>query len=225
MDQVQCVSLPRSGHNLLVVHLQKYFRSSRVCESVASKRSGIFGRSSSPSSPVQPTSGAGLPDDGQFHYCEYYYACRNHPCVEAGNHFQKSHDFDLDLPLREPQKYLIQRRRPAELLISWFEMRLLKNREKDTAAGFKAFTERMRPYVDGFENKWIKPAFKTNQPRLIFDYDQYLSEPVDHLATAIQFFDASHTPDLSHIRNIVADVRPARDNQNFRFAAEAKLVG
>ena len=125
MDSVQCVSLPRSGHNLLVQHLQKYFQSNEVCLSVPKSSKNQISRAVN-------SNGSNSASRQKFHYCEYYYACRERPCCCSQNCFQKSHDFDLSQPVLPGQKYLVQTRAPLGLLISWFEMRLLKKREKES---------------------------------------------------------------------------------------------
>ena len=204
LDRVQCVSLPRSGHNLLVSHLQKYFRPASMCKKNRYRLLQFGTRSNSEKTPT----------DLGFHYCEYYYACRSHPCIEARNTFQKSHDFDLLLPLQADQKYLIQKRKPLDLLISWFEMRLLKGREKDTPEGFSQFVNRMRPYVDGFRQKWIDAPM---QHRLVFDYNSYLETPAQHLRAAVLYFDDTLDIDMNRIEEIVSDVKPAKDNRKFRY--------
>lgn len=203
-DAVQCVSLPRSGHNLLVVHLQKYFDSTLTCQNekvgLLSFRSRNIPRNAS--------------DANKFHYCEYYYACRSHPCKDSNNSFQKSHDFELSLAVDQARKYLIQKRNPLDLLISWFEMRLLKNRERDTPDGFAAFVERMHPYINGFIEKWVDAPLPH---RLVFDYEDYLQSPAEHLKSAIEFFGDNLDVDMIRINEIVKDVKAAKDNRNFRF--------
>jgi len=219
MERVQCVSLPRSGHNLLVSHLQKYFDSAAICEKVT-RRFSLFSRLSQPSGEANTSdcgpANSSSSSDRTFHYCEYYYACRQHPCTEPKNSFQKSHDFELELPVQPDQKYLIQKRQPLDLLISWFEMRLLKDREEDTPDGFRAFVQRMRPYVDGFEQKWVDSDL---QRRLVLDYEDYLNEPAKQLASVIRFFDNELDLNLVRIEQIVKDVRPGKDNSRFRFVS------
>ena len=206
MDQIQCVSLPRSGHNLLVSHLQKYFDSDMQCESLPKKRLPFF-------SPVPAREKDTLIAD-RFHYCEYYYACRSTPCVNSINTFQKSHDFELQLPVDLHKKHIIQYRNPIGLLISWFEMRLLKNREVDTADGFKKFASRNQGYIDGFCAKWIDADIPH---RLMLDYEKYLSEPIESLSEVIRFFNTGQGVDLEHLRAITRDILPAKDNTAFRF--------
>lgn len=208
MDAIQGVSLPRSGHNLLVGHLQKYFDSDVVCPDYRHTLLPFLAKSKARRE--------SLADDKQqsFHYCEYYYSCRTHPCCNANNTFQKSHDFDLKLPIAPAAKYLIQTRNRMGLLISWFELRLQKNREHDSPQGFNEFVQRNRKYVDGFQRKWLDRRL-TNCLRL--DYDDYLNRPAILLEEAVRYFDASHVVKRVRIDQIVADVRPPRDINAFRF--------
>ena len=209
MERVQCVSLPRSGHNLLAGHLQRYFGSKACCSKTGQqqKRLPFFGRRD------QPTVPNSIPNAG-FHYCEYYYACRSHPCVDASNTFQKSHDFELLMPVHQQQKYIIQKREPRELLISWFEMRLKKGREKDSQKGFADFVAKQQSYIDGFHAKWIDTPL---QNRLVLDYDRYVMQPAECMRDVISFFDPEGVPDQEKLEAVIADVRPAKNNSTFRY--------
>lgn len=212
MDTVQGISLPRSGHNLLVSHLQKYFDSDAVCPDYRHTLLPFLAKSK--------TRRESLANDTRhtFHYCEYYYSCRSHPCCNANNTLQKSHDFALDLSADPATKCLIQTRSLMGLLISWFELRLKKNRERDSPQGFEEFVQRNRQYVEGFRSKWLDSRLE-NCLRL--DYDDYLSRPAEFLEDTILFFDANHDVNRSRISQIVADVRPARDNREFRFFVDS----
>ena len=214
MERVQCVSLPRSGHNLLVGHLKRYFQSNNCCSKTKkpTKKFNLFGRTNG--SEAKRTQSRSNDSLSEFHYCEYYYACRNHPCVDQNNKFQKSHDFELQLPVEQERKYLIQKRDRLDLMISWFEMRLKKNREKDSQAGFEAFLEHQRSYLDQFHQKWVEDPIRN---RMILDYESYLSDPIESLTRVIHFFDCEHKVDLDLLSSIVKDVRPAKDNSDFRF--------
>ena len=108
-----------------------------------------------------------------------------------------------------------QKRQSIDLLISWFELRLPRKREIDTAEGFLAFVERMEPYLMSFNKKWVESDLPQ---RLVFDYEAYLENPIRHLTQAILFFDASIAVDAARVAEIVSDVRPAKDNRTFRFA-------
>ena len=191
---------------MLVSHLQKYYGSSQICVSSAKKRMSFLGRFQQEiPDPPSPTG---------FHYCEYYYACRQHPCTHDGNKFQKSHDFDLNLTYDPVQKYLIQYRNPLSLLISWFEMRLLRNREVDSADGFLNFVDRNESYVRDFQEKWMNNEIAN---RLLVDYESYISAPVKTLSEVIHFFGEDQVIDEEKIQSVVKDVKPAKDDRQFRF--------
>ncbi len=207
MQTIQGVSLPRSGHNLLVSHLQSYFGSQDICTSPRGPRLSLsFLPRSAPAAARLSTN--------RFHYCEYYYSCRCRPCRNPGNVFQKSHDFKLDLPVNAEQKHLVQTRDAPGVMISWFELRLAKGREIDTADGFRDFVRRHRDYIDGFFRKWVQADIG---PRLMLDYDEYLSRPIEWLSQVILFFDPECTVDQQRIREIVSDIRRPRIDHQFRF--------
>ena len=107
------------------------------------------------------------------------------PCCDSATTFQKSHDFELNLPVKRHRKYIVQTRNELDLLISWFELRLPRKREVDSAEGFLAFARRMQPYLRGFCSKWLRSDLPN---RLVLDYDDYLMTPDQRLADVIRFF-------------------------------------
>lgn len=211
LNRIQGVSLPRSGHNMLVRHLQQYFGSTECCSVRPTKWPFTRPKSAVEKAEQQQGATAQLKN---FQYCEFYYSCRKAPCVSRHNTFQKSHDFELDLETGICTGYIIQTRSEVNLLISWFEMRLAKGREADTPDGFAAFAQRQRPYLQAFIDKWIEADLPN---RLVLEYEDYLAEPEKCLAQAIRMFDPTSALDRERIAKIAADVRPARDNRNFRF--------
>lgn len=213
MHKVQGVSLPRCGHNLLVKHLQTYFDSSSVCPDYRKTMLPFIAKAKMRRFSESPTKNS-TPSDKPFHYCEYYYSCRSIPCCNAVNSFQKSHDFELDISTDPDQKYIVQTRNHLGLLISWFELRLPRQREVDSPEGFVAFAKRMQPYLNGFRKKWVESALKN---RVVIDYDDYLRKPVYWLQMAIELFDDSARLDRNRLIEIVSDVKPAKDNSSFRY--------
>ena len=210
MKSIQGVSLPRSGHNLLVKHLQSYFGSRDMCRGPRGPRLSL---------PFLPRAArsvtSSLPSSrNRFHYCEYYYSCRCRPCRDPNNRFQKSHDFKLGLPVESGRKYIVQIRDAAGMMISWFELRLSKGREKDTVDGFRDFMRRQFDYRNGFVQKWVQQDI---DQRLILDYDDYLCRPAEQFSQVVMFFDPEHRIDQQAVRSIVKDVRPARIVNQFRY--------
>ena len=194
-------------------HLQKYFGSNEQCKSAPKKRLPFFSTQRIPHE-----NGTA---NNRFHYCEYYYACRSTPCVNPSNTFQKSHDFELNLPVDLQKRHVIQYRNPIGLLISWFEMRLLKNRETDSAEGFRKFAARNQSYLNGFCAKWLDSKMPN---RLTLDYDDYLNEPIKHLSSVIQLFDVDSDVDLERLQEITQDIVPAKNNSGFRYYEAAQDV-
>ena len=208
MNKVQGVSLPRTGHNMLVIHLKQYFADHVDCPKykdflippLAKRRTRIK-----------------TADDHRtprFHYCEHYYSCRSIPCVDADNKFQKSHDFDLDWPVDTSIPHLVQVRDSVSLLISWYEMRLKKNREIDSPDGWRAFVAKNIPYVEGFLRKWL-PVAETNG--LVIEYEDYLSIPDQWLEKVIHMFQGDLPINAKKIGRIVKDVRPNKIATDFRY--------
>ena len=203
MEKIQGVSLPRCGHNLLVQHLQQYFEHRQICPDYRKKLLPFLAKAKMRrDSNVQRNSET---NESPFHYCEYYYSCKSYPCCDARNNFQKSHDFDLKLPVNTRQKYIIQTRNDLGLLISWFELRLPRKREVDSPQGFVNFANRIRPYLDGFRRKWLQSELPQ---RLAIDYDDYLHEPKRHLAKAIRQFAPDQPINVNRLREITSNVRP-----------------
>ncbi len=234
MHKIQGVSLPRSGHNMLVDHLQSYFRSHNVCSGSRTRKIGLLKKlkqhallrrdhaanksdstqSAKTKHAMQPAATVLDRSPEAFHYCEYYYTCRTVPCIDASNAFQKSHDFELDQPIETNRRFLIQTRNAIALLLSWFELRLKKNRESDSQAGFDAFVARQNSYISGFQRKWIDNDLPN---RLILDYDDYMTRPAALLHRTIEFFVPEQPIDDGLVANIVQNVRPPKDIRDFRF--------
>ena len=221
MKKVQGVSLPRCGHNLLVKHLQRYFSSSDVCPDYRKRFLPFVAKAKMRRSSMASHHHNQL-TESPFHYCEFYYSCRTVPCCDGRNVFQKSHDFELDLPSKQDSNYIIQIRNPLGLLISWFELRLPRKREIDTPEGFIAFTKRMQPYLDGFRNKWIESDLPN---RLIIDYDAYLERPDFWLGRVIEMFEPARRCESKILKDITSDVQTARINSDFRYYEAAISSG
>lgn len=220
MEKVQGVSLPRCGHNLLVQHLQQFFAKTEVCPDYRKSALPFVAKAKMRRQSNARTS---MPTAVQsFHYCEYYYSCRSVPCCDAANTFQKSHDFELDIPCLPNQKYIIQTRNNLGLLISWFELRLPVKREIDSPEGFVAFAKRMQPYLNGFRKKWVQSDLPN---RLVIDYDDYLLNPEKYLQAAINLFDANANIDSHRLKDVVGNVKTAKNNSQFRYFDAALASG
>ena len=170
MNSVTGVSLPRSGHHLLMTILQCYFGES-------------------------------------FRYCAGYYTancCHATPC-SRGATFTKSHDFDLNLPIKPGVNYLVQTRDHGSAIASDFEMAVRINFCLDTESEFVEFAKRRLQYYHGFHMKWVAPGQFT-----CIEYADILFDPVDAAARAINLFDPFNPPDYTRLKAIIAmlDIKP-----------------
>lgn len=80
-DYVQCLSVPRSGHHLLIHVLFKYFREIKH---------PIYGESKKV-------------------YCNFFDCCQTTPC-KNGKLVLKNHDLELNVPFSKNVKYIVQYR-------------------------------------------------------------------------------------------------------------------
>ena len=110
MKKILCITIPRSGHCLLLNLLLKYFSGNMKYPEIQGLNTPIM---------CKETLSA-----GDLHYCEYYNHCRKIPCIDPHTNFQKNHDYDLSLENNPNYNYIIQFRHPVEVFISWYKFRI-----------------------------------------------------------------------------------------------------
>lgn len=102
-------------------------------------------------------------------YCEFY-SCERHDgkeiecskkniswkfknnCCGAERNILKNHDFDLKLPYRSEDKFIIQYRHPFLSIKSWYEMELAKGNPLDPWPKF--FDKKLKFWI-AFVKKWV----------------------------------------------------------------------
>lgn len=172
--RVFIVSFPRSGHHALIGFL------SRV-------------------------------SDAADNYCEFY-SCEKHNgeliecpqkhvnwrmkknCCGAGKTFLKNHDFDLRLPYREEDKFVVQYRHPFLSIKSWYEMESGKN---DKLEPWPKFFEQKLVFWEGFVRKWLV-ALGDRDNVLPVTYDSLKDRDV--ILQIAEFIDAGMKPDLDKFK-------------------------
>lgn len=171
------VSWPRSGHHMLVRLLQLYF-------------------------------------GPEFGYCDFYggnpwvaeidVCCGQIPCARGERIWlTKNHDFELDLPQIEGQKYLIQYRDFAPSVISNFEL-FVRNGGADTALSFRKFASGEFTRYQGFTERWVTSAF--GRAQLGLNYSTFLSDPHTELDRAVAYIRPDLPVDADRIARAIADV-------------------
>jgi len=144
----------------------------------------------------------------EFIYCNYYGGiegcCKTLPCARAGEvTFTKSHDFDLELPQVEGQKYLVQYRDFVPSVVSNFEL-FVREGGPDTPEGFRSFASSEFGRYRRFVRKWVLSDF--GQRQLVLNYADLLNDPAVELARMVGYFDPDHAVDEARIRTVIAEV-------------------
>ncbi len=135
----------------------------------------------------------------EFHYCEYYTGCRQWPCVNRGNHFQKNHDFGLSLPVPRDRPLLVQFRSPLYAIASNFALLAgqeparftLEDWERYAVASIMAWRQWMHKWVLGLDHK----------DALLLNYDDVTRDPDAHLSRALLLFGIE--PDSARVQAVV----------------------
>ncbi|WP_410795886.1 sulfotransferase domain-containing protein [Parvularcula sp. LCG005] len=185
---------------------------------------------------------------GDDNYCELYKCvdvecpARGKPVHEkspcpSGRRFQKSHDFDLHLPISSDSLYVVLWRRPLLSIASYYE-REFRNRSQirigtqdgtegclmsDTRDAWVSFTRERAIYWSRFVEKWSTAAGKENV--LFLRYEDITSD-IRSTKRLFDFCFKSHDQDklqeLMAAQNLaLANGRaPNRDLQNFRHPIE-----
>jgi hypothetical protein len=134
-----------------------------------------------------------------FHYCEYYTGCRQWPCVNRGNHFQKNHDFGLSLPVSRDRPLLVQFRSPLYSIASNFALLAIRAPTRFTLEGWERYAIVSIVAWRHWIHKWILGL--DHQDALLLSYDKLVRHPDDHLSRALLFFGIK--PDPVRVRAIV----------------------
>ena len=202
MNYIQGISFPRSGHHMLIRRLTEYFSiisSSDVCIRHHSRKSSDINT-----------------DKNSFVYCEFYNACQTSPCIDERCNFQKSHDFSLDLPIKNEQYYLVQIRNPIDAITSLFELSLKTGwyNLKDTPECWEEFFDTQLRFYQQFYNKWVRQK-KNNID--VFWYDSFLENPASHLVRAIELLDKQHNIDMQLVDKLCGDISLLSNHKKFRY--------
>lgn len=178
---------------------------------------------------------------GRFHYCEYYTpidCCRCVPCERMGEiSFSKSHDRNLEVPIRAGGRYLVQYREFCPAVVSDFEL-YVRDRGRDSSAQFRRFANKeARKYVR-FMGRWASAqADGTTIARIA--YEQLASNPGRTIADVISLFAPGEPVDRATLTSSIASaeritvrdgierpderrgVQASRDIRKFRYFDES----
>jgi hypothetical protein len=151
----------------------------------------------------------------EFHYCEYYTDCREWPCVNRGNHFQKNHDFGLSLPVSRDRPLLVQFRSPLYSIASNFLLLAKQNPARFTLEGWERYAIVSITAWRQWIHKWVLGL--DHKDALLLSYDKVVRHPDVQLSRALLFFGIE--PDSARVRSIVErlEVRRSAFARGFPF--------
>jgi len=180
------VTLPRSGHHMLVNCLAGYFSGGTIYN-----YNGI-------DSPK--TISAGL-----WQYCESYRHCRCYPCADKRTTWQKYHDTDGDFPIRDGYFYVVQYRHFIPIVLSLCEMWQVK----DVIGSLHSWAAIWERFVD----KWVLCSYNNV---IAIEYDDFLVRPEEYLRKIIHLYNARIDEELLRRVIIQQNISPKRIISKFR---------
>lgn len=142
-----------------------------------------------------------------------YQGHRDGSILTPGVHFQKNHDFDLDVPFHLDRKHLVQVRDPFCSLHSWHKMTVRLDNIPDDTETFRRIAREKMNYLRGFLEKWV---FADNVPnRMILKYRDLVEVPAESLRRLVEFF--GETPSDERISQVLQEVKvnPPREDRFF----------
>jgi hypothetical protein len=162
MKRVQCVSLPRSGHHLLVDILADYIGDEFVYADSYGVRD-VHGNK---------TAIAGLPRTLST-------------CPEAN--YEKTHDFDLDVDLypADNRVFIVQYREPVAAIVSHYLFGT--NGEPGDRKTWEEFARIRAVYFHKFKEKWIDGSEYINLPVTKVPYERLVTMPVFSVSEILDF--------------------------------------
>jgi len=110
--------------------------------------------------------------DHRVVYSEYYSVEHNMTNCDYVN-LQKSHDFDLDLPIHDDLNYIVMFRSFDDAIQSWAKAEKIDD--------LKQFSHDQRLYFDQFMDKWV---FSDRPNIWLIDYDVLIKEKRSVLTNA-----------------------------------------
>jgi hypothetical protein len=233
VKNIQCVTIPRSGHHLLTNLLFKYFSNDLNYPEILGQETDLKCKN--------------VILAGNFCYCEFYNHCEKTPCSDPNTNFQKNHDFKLSLVNNPSSHYIIQFKNPLEYLVSWYNFLLKKGVIKEDSRknwfiflGIKSKFQRIlmnfsclariwlyfaplpKPlkYWKGFIHKWVLENKNTNT--YFLPYDKFKSSPLNVLKEVIEFINPRETVNVELVNNIAKHIKVTDKNKfsDFKYFNE-----
>jgi hypothetical protein len=108
-----------------------------------------------------------------FSYCEFYNCCKNIPCNKNSNALQKNHDFNLDIEIKDTNKYIfLYRENILQQIDAHFRYQTINQKifytNENIIEQFKDFVRSNKNYYINMYNKYLNQN-KSNILELEYD--------------------------------------------------------
>ena len=141
---------------------------------------------------------------------KYQDVCPPRGQFSEGYHFQKNHDFDLDVPIQKDRSYLVQVRDPFDAIFSWHKMTVGLDGIAEDIHSVREIMAQKQDYWAGFVKKWVASEIPN---RLVVRYCELIGFPESSLERIVRLF--GERPDPERIKKAIAVVGITPPRRNF----------
>ena len=210
MKKIECVCFPRSGHHVLANVLFKYFSGNIDFMEFYGDQTRVLCNK--------------VISAGDFYYCACDAHCNNFPCIDKRTNFQKHHDYNLELGMKDGFKYILMYRDPLETLVSLYNYHLKKpydyffgEKVEDTSEGWEFFAKLAIEYWKGFIDKWIFEKNINDGDVLFIDYTEIIGRPFSTFFNIIRFIAPDEKVDTKLLREAIIKMNISRKSDVRKF--------
>ena len=122
-----------------------------------------------------------------FNFCEYYSCCKEVPC-KYNNEYQKNHDFNLKLKIKDEEKYIfLYRKDKIEQLEAYYRF-VKKNVDYNQSNQYTDLIQFCKNNSVYYDKMLEKYALQPRHNILCIDYNEYINDPSHTFYKIIIFF-------------------------------------
>jgi len=161
-----------------------------------------------------------------YSYCEFYTCCCQTPC-KYNSEYQKTHDFDFDLPIKDDQKYIfLYRKNKIEQLEAYYRY-IHKTTSSDYTSKSEynnliQFCNDESYYYDELVEKYANPK---RDNILCVDYNEFVNDPHKEFCKIIAFvgFNSDATS-IDQFPEIIVKRRQLDDNLMNKILNDVEFI-
>jgi hypothetical protein len=129
-----------------------------------------------------------------YSYCEFYNCCQEYKC-KYNSVYQKNHDFNLELNIKEDEKYVFLYRKNKIANIEAYYRYHVNNNSNYDFNDFLNFYISVSPYYENLVNKYL---CNEGNNILCIDYDEFMNDPSTIFHKIIIFFGFNYEKNEIH---------------------------